>query len=138
MRNEELRACQVEESGFPHGYRMDRQGTDIRVLDPEGRRVARFSNIVTAGEEGSDRFPVELSVTEWQRLCGVLLLELSRRDAKCEELRGREAELAERLEAVEAERDQANAIAEDLYQGFRERVRRVQARKRSLEKPGPR
>jgi hypothetical protein len=31
--------------------------------------------------------------------------------------------LDERLEAVETERDQANAIAEDLYECFRNRVR---------------
>lgn len=138
MGNKGLQACHAEDLGFLHGYRIDRQGTDIRVLDPEGRRVTRFSNIVTAEEEGSDGFPVELSVTEWRRLCGALLLELSRETTECEELRAREAALAERLEAVEAERDQANAIAEDLYQGFRERVRRVQDRKRSLEKLGPR
>lgn len=138
MQNKELRAYQAEELGLFHGYRGERQGTDIRVLDPNGRRVAQFSNAVTSGEERADGFPVELSVAEWQQLCGVLLLELSRRDAECEELRVREAELTERLETVEAERDQANAIAEDLYQGFRERVRRVQDRKRSLEKPGPR
>lgn len=132
MQNKELQTCHAEDPGLLHGHRIDRQGTDIRVLDPNGRRVARFSNVVTVGEEGSDGVPVELSVTQWQRLCGVLLLELSRRDAKCEELRTRETAIAERLEAVEAERDQANAIAEDLYGFFRDHMRSVYDKKKSV------
>jgi hypothetical protein len=69
---------------------------------------------------------------EWQELCRSLLIRLSQRSNECERLRVRVEELAERLEAVEAERDQANAIAEDLYEFFRNRVREtVDRRERS-------
>ena len=57
------------------------------------------------------------------------MIRLSQESAECERLRAHVAELGERLEAAEVERDQANAIAEDLYEFFRNRIRETVDRK---------
>ena len=96
-------------------------------MDPGGRRVMRLPRFGPSEErlEGSE---------ESGALCRALLVRLSEQDAECERLRNRVARLVERLEAVEAERDQANTIAEDMYGFFRRRVREVVDRKRKPER----
>ena len=91
------------------------------------------------------QFPDDLSIAKpparpddevLQTNCRSLKARLSNSEAKCERLRRRVAELDKRLKAAEAERDQANAIAEDLYDFFRKRVREVANRKKGYERPG--
>ncbi len=112
---------------LPPGYYAERGETGVYLMDPDGRRVMRFSSdVASAGhprETGRLKPSAKPHPEEWQELCRSLLIWLSQKSAECEELCARVKELGERLEAVEAERDQANAIAEDLYEFFRNRVR---------------
>lgn len=64
--------------------------------------------------------------------CLALLVRLSKQTAECERLRNRVVRLDERLVAAEAERDQANTIAEDMYRFFRRRAWEIVDRKRKL------
>ena len=73
---------------------------------------------------------------DFQERCRSLTTRLSEREAECERLRRRVAELEERLKATESERDQANAIAEDLYGFFRKSVQEVVSRKKGSGRPG--
>lgn len=115
---------------LPSGYYLERTETETCLVDPEGRRVMNLPESV------SSRDRVEEPTQEaWRDLCGALLIQLSEQTAECERLRGRAARLEERAEAAEAERDQSNAIAEDLYGFFRRRVQEDIERKR---KPGRR
>ena len=120
----------VRDLNLPPGYYAERSGTETYLMDPEGRRVMRLP----ASAPSRDRVE-EPTQEEWRDLSRVLLIRLSEQTAECERLRGRVARLEERAEAAEEERDQANAIAEDLYGFFRRRVRRVVDRKK---KPGRR
>jgi hypothetical protein len=94
-------------------------------MDPDGRRVMRLP----ASLPSRDRVQ-EPTQEEWRSLCRVLLIHLSEKTAECERLRGRVVRLEERVEAAEDERDQSNAIAEDLYDFFRRRVRETVDRKK--------
>ena len=67
---------------------------------------------------------------EWRAICRALLIQLSEQTAECERLRSRVALSEERAASAEAERDQSNAIAEDLYGFFRRRVQDDMDRKR--------
>ena len=121
---------------LPPGYYAERGEAGVYLMDPDGRRVMRFSSdVASAGdprETGRLKPSAKPQPEEWQELCRSLLIRLSQRSNECERLRVRVEELAERLEAAEAERDQANAIAEDLYEFFRNRVREtVDRRERS-------
>jgi hypothetical protein len=121
---------------LPPGYYAERGETGVYLMDPDGRRVMRFSSDVASAEDPRETGRLKPSATpqpeEWQELCRSLLTRLSQKSAECERLRARVAELGEQLEAAEAERDQANAIAEDLYEFFRNRVREtVDRRERS-------
>lgn len=92
-------------------------------MDPEGRRVMRLPRFVPSEVRSEEP-------EEQDALRGALLIRLSEQIAECERLRDHVAMLEERLEAVEAERDQANAIAESMYDFFRRRMRDVVDRKR--------
>jgi hypothetical protein len=117
---------------LPPGYYAERGESGVYLMDPDGRRVMRFSSDVSLA--GDSREPGDLKPSamahpeEWQELCRSLLTRLSEKSAECERLCVRTAELDKRLEAVEAERDQANAIAEDLYEFFRSRTREIGSR----------
>ncbi len=111
---------------LPSGYSVERGEAGVYLVGPDGRRVMRLPGDAAPADprEAGDRdSSVEPGPGWWQELCRLLLIRLSQKGAECERLRARLAELGERLEAAEAERDQANAIAEDLYTFFRNRVR---------------
>ena len=110
---------------LPSGYYVERTEAETYLMDPEGRRLTRLPASVPT-RDGVDE-PTE---EERRGLCRALLIRLSEQTAECERLRGRVVRLEERAEAAEEERDQANAIAEDLYDFFRRRVREVVDRKR--------
>ena len=118
----------IRDLDLPPGYYAERSEAETYLMDPEGRRVMRLS----ASASSLDRVE-EPTQEEWRELCRTLLICLSEQIAECERLRGRVARLEERAEAAEEERDQANAIAEDLYGFFRRRVQEVVDRER---KPG--
>jgi hypothetical protein len=118
----------VRDLDLPPGYYAERSEEETYLMDPDGRRVMRLP----ASVPSRDRVE-EPTQEEWRDLCRTLLIHLSEQTAECERLRVRVARLEERAEAAEDERDQANAIAEDLYGFFRRRVREVVDRKR---KPG--
>jgi 16S rRNA C967 or C1407 C5-methylase (RsmB/RsmF family) len=123
----DVRKVSVENLDLPPGYYAERGESGVYLMDPEGRRVMRFSSdVASAGDpRGTVRLKpsAKLQPEEWQEFCHSLLIRLSQKNAECERLRARVEELGERLEAAEAERDQANAIAEDLYEFFRNRIR---------------
>lgn len=122
------RDIMVRDLDLPPGYYADQSEAETYLMDPDGRRVMRLPASVSP-RNGVD----ESTREEWRDLCRALLLRLSEQTAECERLRRRVARLEERAEAAEADRDQANAIAEDLYDFFRRRVREIVDRKR---KPG--
>jgi hypothetical protein len=133
------RKVSVGNLDLPPGYYAERGEAGVYLMDPDGRKVMRFSSdIASAGdsrEAGGLKPSAEPQPEEWQEFCRSLLIRLSLKSAECERLHVRVAELGERLEAAEAERDQANAIAEDLYEFFRNRVREtVDRRERSRGK----
>lgn len=116
------RKVSVGNLDLPPGYYAERGEAGVYLMDPDRRRVMRLPG---------DMAFEELQGSEGEReLCRSLLIRLSQKNAECERLRARVAELSERLEAAEAERDQANAIAEDLYEFFRNRVRETVSRRR--------
>jgi hypothetical protein len=121
---------------LPPGYYAERGDTGVYLMDPDGRRVMRFSSEVASADASRETSRLKPQPEEWQELCRSLLMRLSQKGAECESLRARVAELGERLEAAEAERDQANAIAEDLYEFFRNRVRETVDRRESPGKRG--
>jgi hypothetical protein len=108
---------------LPPGYYAERGETGVYLMDPDGRRVMRFSSDVASAGEHQETTRLKPGPEEWQELCRSLLIRLSQKNSECERLSARVEELGERLEAAESERDQANAIAEDLYEFFRNRVR---------------
>ncbi len=123
----DVRKVSVESLDLPPGYYAERGESGIYLMDPDGRRVMRFSSDVSPArnprESGDLKPSAKPHPEEWQELCRALLLRLSQKSAECERLSVRVKELDERLQGAEAERDQANAIAEDLYAFFRNRVR---------------
>ena len=109
---------------LPPGYYAERGESGVYLMDTDGRRVMRFSSDVSpAGGSVGLKPSAKPQPEEWQDLCRSLLTRLSQKSAECESLSARVKELDERLQAAETERDQANAIAEDLYEFFRTRVR---------------
>lgn len=128
------RKASVGNLDLPPGYYAERGENGVYLIDPDGRRVMRFSgDVSTAGDQTGRLKPsAKPGSDEWQELCRSLLTQLSQKSAECERLRSRVTELGERLEAAEAEREQANAIAEALYEFFRNRAREtVDRRERS-------
>jgi hypothetical protein len=115
----------VRDLDLPPGYYAERSEAETYLMDPEGRRVMRLPASVPA----RDRVE-EPTQEEWRDLCRVLLVRLSKQTAECERLRIRAARLEERVEAAEDERDQSNAIAEDLYGFFRQRMQEVVDRRK--------
>jgi 16S rRNA C967 or C1407 C5-methylase (RsmB/RsmF family) len=133
---DQQRNVSVGNLDLPPGYYAERGETGVYLMDPDGRRVMRFSSEVALAEDPRETGRLKPSAKpqpeEWQELCRSLLTRLAQKSAECERLNASVAELGERLEAAEAERDQANAIAEDLYEFFRNRVREtVDRRERS-------
>ena len=110
----------VRDLDLPPGYYAERSEAETYLMDPDGRRVMRLP----ASAPSRDRVD-EPTQEEWRDLCRSLLIHLSEQTAECERLRVRVARLEERVEAAEDERDQSNAIAEDLYDFFSRRVREV-------------
>ncbi len=129
----DIRKVSVGNLDLPPGYYAERGESGVYLMDPDGRRVMRFSSdLPPAGESTALKPSAKPQPEEWQELCRSLLTRLSEKSAECESLGARVKELDERLQAAEAERDQANAIAEDLYEFFRNRVREtVDHRERS-------
>ena len=106
------------------GYRAERDGADISLVDSEGRRVARLPGYVGSEEPDQER----------QDLCATLLPLAYSHFVECGILRERVKDLEMRLREVEEERDTSNRIAEDLYQFFSRTARRVAGRKRAGER----
>lgn len=100
---------------LPAGYYAERGEAGVYLMDPDRRRVMRLPDEADFEELRGSGGEKEL----WRSL----LKRLSQKNVECERLRARVEELGKQLEAAEAERDQANAIAEDLYEFFRNRVR---------------
>jgi hypothetical protein len=113
----------VNDLDLPPGYYAEQGETGVHLVDPDGRRVMRLPHAVTFAGRGDQAG--ELTSSGYPELCRMLLVRLHQQTAECERLSDRVATLSERLEAAEAERDQASAIAEDLYDFFRRRVREV-------------
>jgi hypothetical protein len=130
------RRVQIEDLGLPAGYHTEGGKAGVYLVDPDGRRVMRVPETLSrrhqkATHRDTSRDPSgEPGLEEWQEYCRLLLEQLSRRTAAYERLRCREAKLVERLHAVEAELDQANTIAEKLYEFFRNHVKDVSDQKR--------
>lgn len=125
----------IEHLDLPPGYYTELRGERVYLMDPDGRIVMKLPDEVGSVEFREDEPPVgpqEPAPTACQELCQALLVELSRRIAVCEMLHYRVAILGERLQAVEEERDQANIIAEHLYEHLRENIRITAARKKRL------
>jgi hypothetical protein len=126
------RKVSIENLDLPPGYSAENSEAGVYLVDPDGRKVMRLPGDVALADPREAGHPDPWAEPEpggWQELCRLLLIRLSEKNAECERLRARLAELGERLEAAEAERDQANAIAEDLYAFFRNRVRETMDRK---------
>jgi hypothetical protein len=108
----------VKNLDLPPGYYAERGEAGVYLMDPDGRRVMRFSSDVAAAgaprETGRLKPSAKPGPEEWQELCRSLLTRLSQKSAECERLRARVEELGEQLEAAQAERNRANAILEDL------------------------
>lgn len=126
----------VENLSLAPGYRAEQEDSVVYLVDPEGRRVAQLPPALISGirhESGyRERAEKTSSPSEgWRELCQVLLARIYQQTLENEVLGKRVEQLEERLGAAEDERDQANAIAENLYQNFREHVRRVRRRKQS-------
>ncbi len=133
------RKVSVGNLDLPPGYSVERSEAGIYLVDPDGRRVMRLPcDVALADPRGAGhRNPsAKPEPGGLQELCRSLLIQLSQKSAECERLRARLTELGERLEAAEAERDQANAIAEDLYEFFRNRVRETVDRKERTGRRG--
>ncbi len=118
---------------LPPGYSAEPGEAGVYLVDPDGRRVMRLPDDAASADPQE---AVNPEPKGWQDLCRSLLIRLSQKNAECERLHARVAELGERLEAAEAERDQANAIAEDLYGFFRNRVRETVKRREGTGRRG--
>jgi hypothetical protein len=125
---------------LPPGYYAERGEAGVYLMDPDGRRVMRFaSDVASAGDQTGRLKPsAKPQPEEWQEPCRSLLIRLSEKSAECEGLRDRVTELGEQLEAAAEERDQANIIAENLYEFFRDRVREAVERRETSGRRGAR
>jgi hypothetical protein len=124
---------------LPAGYHVERGEAGVYLMDPEGQRVMRLPGDVASTdprESGHQHPSAEPGPGRWQELCHALLMQLSQERAECERLRVRVTELEERLEV--AERDQVNAIGEDVHEVFRKRVRQVADRRQRSRRRGVR
>ncbi len=138
MDHVDQRQLSLENLDLPPGYYAERGDTGVYLVDPDGRKVMRFSGeVASAGDPVGLKPSAKPQPEEWQELCRSLLTRLSQKSAECERLSAGVQELNERLKAAQTERDQANAIAEDLYEFFRSRVREtVDARERAGKRGG--
>lgn len=112
---------------LPQGYCTELSETGVYLRDPNGWIVMKLPDEVASADQWRAEhpdYPREQTLAASQELCRALLVRLSQQTAECEMLRDRVAVLEERLKAAEEERDQANAIAETLYDDyFREHLR---------------
>jgi hypothetical protein len=122
---------------LPPRYSAERGEAGAYLVDPGGRRVMQLPGDLALANTREPGRP-DPEPDRWQELSRSLLIRLSQKNAECERLRDRLTELGEQLEAAEAERDQANAIAEDLYEFFRNRVREVIGSKEDSGREGRR
>ncbi|MGI8911880.1 MAG: hypothetical protein ACR2JR_15200 [Rubrobacteraceae bacterium] len=128
----------VRSLDLPWGYRAERSISAMRLVDPIGRLVTQFVNPLTFGDlaETEPRGRLEdsaISVEGWKGLCRILLIRLFDQAVESTQLREQLRDLGARLERVEEERDQANAVSEDLYAFFREHMREVAENKSANE-----
>lgn len=135
------RRVQTEALGLPAGYHTEGGKAGVYLVDPEGRRVMRVPETLSRHQRAAQRDPSldpsgEPQLEEWQEYCRLLLEQLIRRTAAYERLRSRETKLVERLHEVESELDQANTIAEKLYEFFRNHVKDVSDQKRRNPRRG--
>jgi hypothetical protein len=124
-RNEKI---MTENLDLAPGYSVECEGSAVYLVDPKGRRVAQLPPVLAPGYRDDAGNLVEPS-RGWRELCLVLLERIYQQDLENEALGKRVEQLEERLAEAEDERDQANAIAENLYQNFRDHIRRVRRRK---------
>ena len=120
-----------ENLDLPPGYYTKRDEAGVYLMDSEGQKVVRLPEETALADP-----PAKPHNGGRQESGRSLEIRLSESEAECESLRQRVAELEERLKAAETERDQANAIAEDLYEFFRKRVREIANRKKGYGKLG--
>jgi hypothetical protein len=130
----ESKKVSIEHLDLPPGYCTELKETEVYLRDPNGRLVMKLPDeMVSAGHWRAEYpdHPREQTLAASQELCRALLVQLSQQTAECEMLCDRVAVLGEQLKAAEEERDQANAIAEILYDDyFREHLRIAAARRK--------
>lgn len=135
MRRENERVS-IEHLDLPSGYSVEPRGKEIYLKDPKGRTLMWLPDGVTSADRQRiehAEYLREQNVGVSKELFRALLDRLSQQIAEDEILCDRVSALGERLKAAEEERDQANAIAETLYDDyFREHLRIAAARKRRL------
>lgn len=100
------------------GYSAESDGVAIRLVNPEGHRVAWLSRCVASNQD-------------WRDLSEALLMLARTHAIECEILRERVENLERRLGEVEEERDTSDRIAEGLYEFFSRTARRHANRARS-------
>lgn len=131
----DARRVQSEDPDFPAGYHIEGGKTDVYVVDSDEQRVMRIPEALSRRHQKAARWKPsrdpsgEPELEEWQEYCRLLLEQLIKRTASYERLRRRDAKLLERLHEVEAEPEQANTIAEKLYEFFRNHVKEVSDQK---------
>ena len=120
---QEERDISIEDLDLIPGYRAERDGADVSLVDFEGRRVARLPGHLASKEPMAPD-------QEWQGLCESLLMLARSHAIECDVLHERVRELERRLEETKAERDRSDRIAEDLYEFFSRTAQRVARRRR--------
>ena len=132
----ESKKVSVEYLDLPPGYCTELRKKGVYLRGPNGQILMKLPDEVTSADHWRvehTEYPREQTLAASQELCRALLGRLSQQTAECEMLRDRVAILEERLKVTEEERDQANAIAETLYDDyFREHLRIAAARKKRL------
>ena len=118
----------VEGLDLMPGYRAERDGTDINLVDSRGDRVARLPGRAVSKE------PAAPDQEEWQDIFEALLMLVRSHAVECEVLRERVQSLEKRLGKVEAERDASDRIAGTLYEFFSSTTQRVAKQKQAGEK----
>jgi hypothetical protein len=88
------RTVSVGNLDLPPGYYAERGATGVYLMDPDGRRVMRFSSdAASAGdprETGRLKPSAKPGPEDWQELCRSLLLRLSQKSTECERLCARD------------------------------------------------
>ena len=121
----------IENLDLAFGYHAEWETSTVCLVDPEGRQVAHLPKPLVSEDqcEAAPQGRTENPSESWRGLCQMLLARVHQQALENEALGRRVEELEEQSEAMKVERDQANAVAESLYQNFRDHVRRVRCRK---------